>query len=115
MEDEEFTIDELNTPREMTVYWALLHNYNYNYNYRNHGRTKKNVLVLVLKVTDRNVKIVPLKGHSLEDPDNVRYIDRKNFRITGLAGDVCNYEYNDYLTCDSEVIRKHAIEPFRSK
>lgn len=105
MEDQ-FDLDELREPKPMKLYWALI----------KYTRDKKarNSLVLILKVTKKSVKLISLRRGKLTNHYPVKYIKKEHFKITGLASDVCNFSYDDFFTCDSEVIRKHAAEYYRS-
>lgn len=106
MHEDRFNVDELREPKPMTLYWALIRSF--------HDKKVHNELVLVLKVTNKSIKIVPLRRGKLMNHYPVKYISKRHFKITGLASDVCNYDYNDFLTCDSEVIRKHAAEYYQA-
>lgn len=102
MSSDRFSINELIEPKEMKIYWVILQPYPF--------KTKVNALVLVLKLTKKSVKIVrldPKKG--LDKPGKVVYIKKENFKIIGLGNNACDYQIEDYLTCSSEVIRKHTL------
>lgn len=118
MSKEKFCIEELIRPEEMKVYWGLVlisHWVKFTFYRaprRQTNKTKKNELILILKNTPKHIKFVILYKGTLKvkDCSHVIYTKPENIKITGCAVGSHAFTLEDYLTCDSEVIRKHALE-----
>lgn len=96
-----FEQDEWKNPKEMKIYWVELCRYK--------SKKKSAQLALLLHVTDKYVKLVELKRGKLNHQP-VKRIKRQNILIVGLPQENYKYSMNDFLTCNSEVIRRHAAE-----
>lgn len=98
--DRKFDPNEWVDPKPMTVYWALMKATN---------RTAKSTsLILVLENKTDYVKLIELKRGKLKH-DKIKRVSKQHLQIIGLASDVVDFNMNDFLTADSEVIRRHAL------
>lgn len=105
MEDS-FNKQEFLEPIPMKTYWVLLPERSQHIKRRPFCY---NTIVLILDVTENNIRLVPLKRGKLT-PGQPEMFAKGELKITGLATDVCDFDYNEFLTSEHSIIRKYALK-----
>lgn len=104
------SFNELQEPREMKAYWALLPYYNFS----SHGNRKRvsNALILVLRNDPerKTITVTKLVRRALRTVGKPIYVARKDLKLIGFSDDYAGYSIHDYLTCDDELIREAAAK-----